>query len=155
MRLVSRPIICERVRSQVSTLLDAEVSELDRRLVAAHLSRCAECRAFDQSVRAFTEELRAAPLESPSLPVVIPGSRPRRRLSFATAEFGAAAMVLIGVLGVLTQFGTAPDSHGINSGVANANLFNTAWSPELELAQLETTVPTGPTTDEPGPLDAI
>jgi predicted anti-sigma-YlaC factor YlaD len=154
MKLLSRPIICERVRSQVSTLLDAEVSELDRRLVAAHLSRCAECRAFDESVRAFTEELRAAPLESPCLPLVVPGSRPRRRLSFATAEFGAAAMVLIGVLGVLSQFGTAPDSHGTNNGVATANLFNTAWSPELELAQLDSTVPTG-RTDEPGPLSAL
>jgi predicted anti-sigma-YlaC factor YlaD len=154
MRLLSRPVICERVRTQVSTLLDAEVSELDRRLVAAHLSRCAECREFDRSVRAFTEDLRAAPLESPSLPVVLPGSRPRRRLSFATAEFGAAAMVLIGVLGVLSQFGTAPASHSINHGVANANLFNTEWSPELELAQLETTVPIGPA-DEPGPLPAI
>lgn len=136
-------------------LLDAEVSELDRRLVAAHLARCAECRAFEQPVRAFTEELRATPFESLRQPVVLIRSRARQRVWLRTAELGAAASVLIALLGVVSQYG-APDSEGPNTRLelATGNLFKTSWQPELELAQIDPTVPTRPT-GWPGPLHAV
>jgi hypothetical protein len=156
MRVSPRPVICERVRSQVSTLLDTEVSELDRRLVTAHLVRCAECRAFETRVRALTDVLRAAPLESPSDPVVITRTRPLRRFRVATAEYSVAATLLIGLLGVLNQFDTpAPESSRRDNRAATENLFKSSWQPEQELAQLEDpNVPPG-RTDTPGPLAAI
>jgi predicted anti-sigma-YlaC factor YlaD len=146
------PLNCERVRSQISMALDAEVSEFDRRLVAAHLARCADCRAFESPVRAFTEELRAAALESPSEPIALIRSRPRRRAWLATAELSAAATVLI-AFGIASQLG-ASDSQGGNNRLATANLFTTAWSPELELAQIEPAVPTRQTS-RPGPRPAL
>ncbi len=154
MRMSSRSVICERVRSQISTLLDAEVSELDRRLVTAHLVRCAECRAFETRVRAFTDVLRAAPLESPSDPVVITRTRPLRRFRLATAEYSVAATLLIGLLGVLSQF-DAPESPRRDNRVATVNLFQTSWQPEVELAQIpDPTVPAG-RADSPGPVTPI
>lgn len=149
------PLKCERVRSQISVALDAEVSELDRRLVAAHLTRCAECRAVESAVRAFTEQLRAAPLESPRPSIVVTRGRSRRRALLRTAEYSAAATVLIAVLGVLTLLDMS-DSRGTTRLVTPANLFQTAWSPEQELAQLDPAVPSARTdANAPGPINAI
>ncbi len=155
MRASPSPLICERVRSQISLLLDAEVSELDRRLVAAHLARCAECRAFEQPVRAFTEQLRATPLEVSSLPVVLTRIRARQRVWLRTAELSAVATVLI-VLGVVSQLG-APRVEGRSTGrqFTTASLFKTtSWQPELEMAQIDSGAPVGPTR-WPGPLPAL
>jgi predicted anti-sigma-YlaC factor YlaD len=156
MRSFPSPLICERVRTQISLLLDGEVSELDRRLVSAHLARCAECRAFEQPVRAFTEELRAAPLELPSLPVVV--VRPVRtgqRVLRRTAELSAAATVLIAV-GVVTQLGAAPSSEVRNGRLTTAGLFKpTAWQPEVELAQLDPAVRDRRPATGPAPLSAV
>ena len=154
MAVLPLPLNCERVRSQISMALDAEVSEFDRRLVAAHLARCADCRAFESPVRAFTEELRAAALEAPDEPITLIRSRPRRRAWLATAELSAAATVLI-AFGIASQFG-ASDSQGGNSRLATANLFTAAWSPELELAQIDPAVTTTRAKDNrPGPLNAV
>jgi predicted anti-sigma-YlaC factor YlaD len=151
-------LICERVRSQISLLLDAEVSELDRRLVAAHLARCAECRAFEQPVLAFTQELRATPLERPSAPVVVLMRVPaRQRILRRTAELSVAATVLIAMLGVVTQFG-ASSSDGRNNRLqlANSNLFKAiAWEPEVELAQLDPAVPARHLVKRLGLLSAV
>src|SRR5215217_3424530 len=141
MRLSPRPLVCDRVRGQVSTLLDVDVSELDRRLVAAHLARCADCRAFESSVRVFTQELRAAPLESPSEPMLFSRSRARRRVWLTVVEYSAAAAVLIAMLGVVGQIGP-PASKPSDDRRATANLFKTSWQPELELAQIDPAVST-------------
>lgn len=153
MRASPSPLICERVRTQISMLLDAEVSELDRRLVAAHLTRCAECRAFEQPVRAFTEELRSTPLEPLGHPVVLSRSRTRQRVWLRAAELGAAASVLIAFLSVVGQYGP-PDSSVPTTRLATGNLFRTSWQPELEMAQIDPTAPPRPT-DRPGPLSAV
>lgn len=153
MRLLPRPLICDRVRTQVSLLLDAEVSELDRRLVAAHVKRCADCRAFEASVRTITGTLRTAPLEPLVRPIYL--ARPRRRISLASVQYSAAATLLIATLGVLSQFaGPAPQGPDPRRAFAASNLFNAAWEPEVELAQLERATPVGPD-DPPGPLPAL
>ena len=156
MRSFPSPLICERVRTQISLLLDAEVSELDRRLVSAHLARCAECRAFEQPVRAITEQLRATPLQWPSMPVVVLRPvRTRQRVLRRTAELSAAATVLIATLGILTQFGAPSSEPNSRLQVATANLFKpTAWQPEVELAQLDQAAPGRPV-DGPGPLSTV
>ncbi len=63
MSVVHRSLVCDRVRAQVSLGLDGELSQLETRMIAAHLSRCADCAAFEEDVRTFTSELRAAPME--------------------------------------------------------------------------------------------
>ena len=64
------------MRAQVSLRLDGELSQLELRMLDAHLARCAECREYDADVTRITTELRAAPLERMEIPVVI--RRPRR-----------------------------------------------------------------------------
>ena len=137
-------------------MLDAEVSELDRRLVAAHLARCAGCRVFEESVRAFTDEVRAATLEAPRQPIALRRlPPPLRRISLTAAQYSAAASVLIAVVGVMTQFGVQEQQRAaVSAPRASANLFSTAWQPEVELAQLDgATGPRG--VDRPGPLPAF
>ena len=149
----SLPLNCERVRNQISLALDAEVSELDRRLVASHLARCAECRAAESTVRTFTEELRAAPLEVPRQSIVLTRSRPRRRALLTRGEFSAAATVLIAFVAVASQFG-APDSRATSNRLTTATLFQAAWTPELEMAQIDPSEPARGV-DRPGPRPAL
>jgi predicted anti-sigma-YlaC factor YlaD len=56
------PLVCDRVRGQVSVMLDGELSQLEQRMVASHLARCGDCRMFEESVREFTVQMREAPL---------------------------------------------------------------------------------------------
>lgn len=134
-------------------ILDAEVSELDRRLVAAHLARCAECRAFEASVRQLTRELREAPLESPRQPISLP--RLPRRVALATAQASAAATVLIAILGAFTQFGVQEQQSRTAASTPARNLFTTSWQPELELAQIDGAVSHLRGVNRPGPLPAL
>ena len=102
---------CDRVRSQISLELDSELSQLERALVAAHIVRCAGCRAFRSGVTAVTRELRAAPLEQP--PASVPVRRPRRIASVARFQAGVAAAMALTIVGVASQI-AAPqraDSH--------------------------------------------
>ena len=69
---------CDRTRALLSRQLDAPLSELERRTVSLHATRCAACRAFERNSRWLTDELRAAPLQPLPRPVTI--SVPRRRM---------------------------------------------------------------------------
>jgi hypothetical protein len=118
----------------VSLRLDAELSQLEIRMLEAHLERCADCRAFEAEVAEFTAELRAAPLEPIAQPVVIPG---RRRFSVIGAQVGVAAVMALAVAGVagrmaLDELRPATGAHT----EAAATLFQTSWQPEQELADL-------------------
>jgi anti-sigma factor RsiW len=144
-------MVCERVRGQVSVQLDGELSQLEQRMVAAHLERCADCSAFEASVRSFTEELRAAPAEVLQRPIDI--RRRTRRISFSALQVSAAATLAVAVLGVATQLGVShqnvPD---VDRQLVRQNLFTTTeWRPEVELAQID---PVGlvRATDRPGPI---
>jgi predicted anti-sigma-YlaC factor YlaD len=50
---------CRRIRRLFSLVLDREASPAQGRLVAAHLARCADCRAFAYRVSASTRAIRA------------------------------------------------------------------------------------------------
>jgi predicted anti-sigma-YlaC factor YlaD len=90
-----RPLVCERVRGQISVGLDGELSQLERVMIASHLERCAACGAFQAEVSAFTSELRATPLEPMGRAVVI---HRRRRHVGARVQVAAAAAVAIAAL---------------------------------------------------------
>jgi anti-sigma factor RsiW len=97
---VPRTIVCERVREQVSLRLDGELSQLESRMLASHLSRCASCRAYEADVRRITDDLRSAPLERMERPIVI---RVPHRISALRLQAGVAAALAVAVLGALTQ----------------------------------------------------
>jgi anti-sigma factor RsiW len=96
-----RPVVCERVRAQVSLQLDGELSELERRMLESHLGRCSECAGYARDVSSITELLRDAPLEPLPAPIAVP--RPRR-VSVPWGQVGAAAALVVAVLGVAVQF---------------------------------------------------
>ena len=64
MELIS--LMCERARRWSSLSLDDELSQLESRLLAAHLESCAGCREFSAGLRGMTGRLRSAPLERPA-----------------------------------------------------------------------------------------
>jgi anti-sigma factor RsiW len=107
MSTVRPSLICERVRSQISLELDDELSQLERAMVAAHLQRCPQCRAYQSEVAAFTSALRTAPLERVESPILV--RRPRRAIS-ARLQAGAAAAVALVALGVASQVANEPRS---------------------------------------------
>lgn len=57
------PAVCERSRAFVSLRLDGELAELERRMLDAHLARCAPCRTAVHELSAITSAVRATPLE--------------------------------------------------------------------------------------------
>ena len=104
---------CERARAWVSLELDAELSELEHALLAAHLDRCAACAAFAHDVRGLAGALRAAPLE---LPREVPAPIRRRDASVRVLQaLGAAAAVAVAIglgslVGTLSSQGPATPS---------------------------------------------
>lgn len=90
-----RPLVCERVRGQVSLGLDGELSQLERAMIGSHLERCASCRAYEAEVSGFTAALREMPLEPLARPVVIHRSR---RFAGSRLQIAAAAAVAVAAL---------------------------------------------------------
>lgn len=109
MSKVRPSLICERVRSQVSLELDGELSQLERAMVAVHLERCPDCRAYDSEVTAFTRVLRETPLKQMESPVGV--HRPRRAIA-ARLQAGVAAAVAIAALGAASQVSPEGQSPG-------------------------------------------
>lgn len=92
---------CDRTRALLSRQLDAPLSELERRSVSLHTTRCVACRMFERDSRWIAEELRAAPLAPLPRPVTI--SVPRRRLpTRVVANVASAAALLAVTLGGIT-----------------------------------------------------
>jgi predicted anti-sigma-YlaC factor YlaD len=116
-------------------MLDGELSQLEQRMVAAHLERCADCRTFERNVHEFTLKMRDAPLESRRVPVVI--ARRARRAVLSAANVGVAAMLAVAVLGVLAQLGPAGRNQDSATRFTMANLFTAGWNPEREIAQID------------------
>lgn len=129
-----RSIVCDRVRAQISVELDGELSQLERAMLAAHVRRCAECRAYGVEVTAFTDELRAAELQVMERPVVV------RRLRRAVAgrrwmQVPAAAALALTVVGVATQVAAlGPRPAGQSASLGAPVRFPTRAELERELA---------------------
>jgi predicted anti-sigma-YlaC factor YlaD len=151
-RAIRPSVVCERVRGQVSLELDGELSQLERRMAATHLERCAECRAFEETINTFTEELRFAPLELLQRPVVV---RRSRRISLTGARVGVAATLAIAAFGLASQLGQWSQHTDSPPPVMTANLSETSWTPERELAQLDAALERPRHLNRPGPMSAI
>jgi anti-sigma factor RsiW len=106
-KAIPASIVCERVREQVSLELDGELSQLERRMLDAHLSRCSLCAVYAMDVRSVTERIRHAPLVRMMRPVVV---RRQRTLTTARLQIGVAAAFALAALGLGTQLATQPQS---------------------------------------------
>jgi anti-sigma factor RsiW len=143
-------LICERIRAQVSLELDGELSQLERRMLSAHLLRCPECQTYAEHVTEITGAIRQAPLEPFERRVLVRGRR--RRISVGAAPAAAAAMLAVAMLGVLSQVSASErQSSGGSQLVQTRDLFRTSWQPERELARLDSRRGL----ERPGPLTAV
>ena len=101
--------VCARVREQVSLELDDELSQLERRMLTAHLERCAACATYADDVRDLTERMRSAPLHTMRRPVVV---RRQRSITTTRLQIGVAAAFALAALGLGTQLAATPESQG-------------------------------------------
>jgi predicted anti-sigma-YlaC factor YlaD len=110
MTMVGHPngVLCERARTWAALAPDGELSELERKLLDAHVQRCAACAYFAVEVAAVASELRAAALQPMPRPLVVPIWR-RRPVYARVRAVGAAAAVAVMALGVASR---APLSAG-------------------------------------------
>src|SRR6266508_1994603 len=125
----THPVVCERVRAQVSLEVDGELSQLERAMLAAHVVRCADCRAYRSEVHALTRALRSAPLEA-----VPPIAVRRYRRSSASRRFqaGAAAAMAFAVVGIASQ---VVDGRSDGQGFSSLHVVHFQTQQQLEREQ--------------------
>ena len=99
--------VCARVREQVSLELDDELSQLEHRMLASHLERCARCAAYAADVRDVTERIRNAPYAMMERPIVV---RRRRAVTTMRLQVGVAAAFALAALGLGTQLAVSAES---------------------------------------------
>lgn len=97
-----RGVLCERARSWAALAPDDELSELEQKLLDAHLARCGACSRFSMQVAAVATELRAAALQPLPRPISIPTWR-RRPVYARVRAVGAAAAVAVMALGIASR----------------------------------------------------
>jgi anti-sigma factor RsiW len=109
MRAGLTSVVCDRVRAQVSLELDGELSQLEQRMLTAHLERCADCARYADDVRDLTERIRAAPPALMQRPVVV---RHRRAIMTTRIQIGVAAAFALAGLGLGTELASSPSQGG-------------------------------------------
>lgn len=118
---------CDRSRALISQRLDGALSDVESRAIARHIARCAACRAFDTQSRWVTDELRGAPLEGLTRPLVITplrGGRLSRRLVGSVASVAATVVVAAGGWTVATTANSeVPGDLAAPGGAAPGTVF--------------------------------
>ena len=125
-------ILCERARTWAALAPDGELSELERKLLDAHVQRCSACARFALEVAAVAAELRAAGLERLPRPVSVPVWR-RRPVYARVRAVGAAAAVAVMALGVASRAPLAPSERDSFKVPQVTNFANKAPEREVEL----------------------
>jgi predicted anti-sigma-YlaC factor YlaD len=104
------PADCARARQQLSLRVDSELSEFERVLLGAHLTRCDDCRAFEDGITGLTQALRTVPAEKPSISF----QPPRRRAGLDAVLAGslragsaAAAVAVVAISGLVALNGSS------------------------------------------------
>jgi hypothetical protein len=88
---------CQRARYVAALSVDEAPSQLDARALARHLERCAECRAFAETVSGFTHQVREADLHAIELRLT--PDRPRRLGRLIPRSIPAAVIATAAVVG--------------------------------------------------------
>ena len=131
------PADCARACQQLSLRVDSELSEFESVLLEAHLEGCADCRAFEQSLTAFTTTLRSVPAERPSISFESPRRRSRVDAVVATslrAASAAAAFAVVAVSGFIALQGS---NNGVTVAVAGPDLREAREVVDLHERRLE------------------
>jgi hypothetical protein len=127
-------VICERARTWAALAPDGELSELERKLLHAHLTRCSACAGFALDVAAVAAELRAAAPEPLPRPLSVPIWRRRRPVYARVRTVGAAAAVAVMALGVASRGPLTPAEDGESFRVPHVtNFANNSPEREVEL----------------------
>lgn len=108
-----RPLRCERARRWASLGLDAELSELERAMLARHLDSCADCARFAAEASGVAGALRDS---SPELPSRALAPSLRRRDRPVTGPFLRVAAVVAVVVGAVGLAGGAERDGGTPPG---------------------------------------
>ena len=111
---------CDRVRARASLAPDGELSVLEQRLVAAHLARCADCRAFSTDVAAVAAELRAARALRPGRRFALPAAAARRTAYARARAVGAVAVVAAMAFGIALRAPLPAGEDGVSTPDATA-----------------------------------
>ena len=125
-------LLCERARTWAALAPDGELSELERKLLDAHVQRCPACAHFALDVAAVAAELRAAQLQPLPRPLSVPIWR--RRPAYARVRaVGAAAAVAAMALGIAARAPLSPSETDSLRLPRVTNFANTAPQREVEL----------------------
>jgi hypothetical protein len=100
---------CERARGLAALAPDGVLSELETRLLAAHVARCPSCARFARGVGAVAAMLRAAE-PAPPPPIALP--RRRRHVAPHVRPVAAAAAVALTAIGLAAQAPLPADDDG-------------------------------------------
>jgi hypothetical protein len=116
---------CEQARERVSLLLDDELSPHDAVLLDRHLVGCGACTAFSSEVCAYTEMLRATPLEPAPQSWLLrrpAASRLAAQVAAGTAAVAAAVLVAVSTISLdgradraTADFGYSPSALAVHS----------------------------------------
>ena len=121
-------VLCERARTWAALAPDGELSELEHKLLHAHVERCAACAHFAADVAAVAAELRAAALQPLSIPIW------RRRPVYARVRaVSAAAAVAVMALGIAARAPLSSSESDSFDLPRVTNFANTAPTREVEL----------------------
>ena len=124
--------ICERARTWAALAPDGELSELERKLLDAHVQRCAPCAHFALHVAAIAAELRAAAPQPLPRPLSVPLWR-RRPVYARVRAVGAAAAVAAMALGIASRGPISPSDNDSFRLPQVTNFANRAPEREVEL----------------------
>jgi predicted anti-sigma-YlaC factor YlaD len=127
-----RGVLCERARSWAALAPDGELSELERKLLDAHLARCGSCSRFAVEVATLASELRAAALQPLPRPVALPVWHRRRAYSGLRAV-GAAAAVAVMALGIASR---SPVSNGERQSLQLPRVVDFSGGDQAEVLKL-------------------
>jgi anti-sigma factor RsiW len=121
MSAVYPQVVCTRVREQVSLELDGELSQLEQRMLATHVDRCAACATYAAEVRDLTARIRSAPLHNMRRPVVVAR---HRSIATTSIQIGVAAAFALAALGLGTEL-------AVSSGPQQNSLARYEGQPNL------------------------
>jgi predicted anti-sigma-YlaC factor YlaD len=125
--------VCDRARTWAALAPDGELSELERKLLDAHVQRCPACAHFALDVAAIAAELRAAGPEPLARPLSIPIWR-RRPVYARVRAVGAAAAVAVMALGIAARSPLSSTDQGDSLELPRVtNFANRAPQREVEL----------------------
>ena len=121
---------CERARVTAALAPDAELAELERGLLDAHLARCPECSAFAAGVEAATAAVRSAELVPLAYPIHV--SALRRRAFVHVRNVAATAAVALMAFGVASRHPLPVQEHASVARDARTAVFAVDTQRELD-----------------------